>query len=99
MGILVLRVKDQQWRITSKLESLMLMDKWLLSLVSLMVSANTLFTFNQSVIILIVTDVFLLALLGHGGARTAEYLKNNLFKNLISHDDFVSDTKKAIGMR
>ncbi|CAL9217769.1 unnamed protein product [Arabidopsis halleri] len=33
---------------------------------------------------------------GHGGARTAEYLKNNLFKNLVSHDDFISDTKKAI---
>lgn len=45
------------------------------------------------------TDVFLFALLGHGGARTAEYLKNNLFKNLVSHDDFISDTKKAIGMR
>uniref|UniRef100_A0A1J3IP27 protein-serine/threonine phosphatase n=1 Tax=Noccaea caerulescens TaxID=107243 RepID=A0A1J3IP27_NOCCA len=33
---------------------------------------------------------------GHGGARTAEYLKNNLFKNLVTHDDFISDTKKAI---
>jgi len=42
-------------------------------------------------------DLFLFGLLGHGGARTAEYLKNNLFKNLVSHDDFISDTKKAIG--
>ncbi|KAL0797241.1 hypothetical protein Bca101_068618 [Brassica carinata] len=33
---------------------------------------------------------------GHGGARTAEYLKNNLFKNLVTHDEFISDTKKAI---
>ncbi|CAK7346864.1 unnamed protein product [Dovyalis caffra] len=33
---------------------------------------------------------------GHGGARTAEYLKNNLFKNLSSHPDFIRDTKTAI---
>lgn len=33
---------------------------------------------------------------GHGGARTAEYLKNNLFKNLSSHPDFMKDTKSAI---
>ncbi|KAG2240974.1 hypothetical protein Bca52824_096923, partial [Brassica carinata] len=37
--------------------------------------------------------------LGHGGARTAEYLKNNLFKNLVTHDEFISDTKKAIEFR
>lgn len=33
---------------------------------------------------------------GHGGSRTAEYLKNNLFKNLSSHPDFMKDTKSAI---
>ncbi|KAL2503650.1 putative protein phosphatase 2C 11 [Abeliophyllum distichum] len=33
---------------------------------------------------------------GHGGSRTAEYLKNNLFKNLSSHPDFITDTKSAI---
>nr|GLL39552.1 probable protein phosphatase 2C 11 [Ipomoea trifida] len=33
---------------------------------------------------------------GHGGSRTAEYLKNNLFKNLSSHPDFINDTKSAI---
>ncbi|XAR62413.1 Phosphoprotein phosphatase [Bertholletia excelsa] len=33
---------------------------------------------------------------GHGGSRTAEYLKNNLFKNLSSHPDFIKDTKSAI---
>ncbi|CAN1801716.1 Probable protein phosphatase 2C 11 [Linum perenne] len=33
---------------------------------------------------------------GHGGARTAEYLKNNLFKNLSSHPGFTKDTKTAI---
>ncbi|XP_015575386.1 probable protein phosphatase 2C 11 [Ricinus communis] len=33
---------------------------------------------------------------GHGGARTAEYLKNNLFRNLSSHPDFIKDTKTAI---
>ncbi|CAJ2631065.1 unnamed protein product [Trifolium pratense] len=33
---------------------------------------------------------------GHGGSRTAEYLKHNLFKNLSSHPDFIRDTKTAI---
>lgn len=35
--------------------------------------------------------------IGHGGSRTAEYLKNNLFKNLSSHPEFIRDTKFAIG--
>uniref|UniRef100_A0A7N0TCR9 protein-serine/threonine phosphatase n=1 Tax=Kalanchoe fedtschenkoi TaxID=63787 RepID=A0A7N0TCR9_KALFE len=33
---------------------------------------------------------------GHGGARAAEYVKQNLFSNLISHPKFISDTKAAI---
>ncbi|KAG8389781.1 hypothetical protein BUALT_Bualt01G0014200 [Buddleja alternifolia] len=33
---------------------------------------------------------------GHGGSRTAEYLKSNLFKNLSSHPEFINDTKSAI---
>ncbi|KAK1323599.1 putative protein phosphatase 2C 11 [Acorus calamus] len=33
---------------------------------------------------------------GHGGSRTAEYLKNNLFKNLSRHPNFIKDTKSAI---
>ncbi|XP_057432941.1 probable protein phosphatase 2C 59 [Lotus japonicus] len=33
---------------------------------------------------------------GHGGARAAEYVKKNLFSNLISHPNFISDTKSAI---
>ncbi|KAL9243678.1 hypothetical protein vseg_017536 [Gypsophila vaccaria] len=33
---------------------------------------------------------------GHGGSRTAEYLKNKLFNNLCSHPDFIKDTKVAI---
>ncbi|GJW10825.1 pentatricopeptide repeat-containing protein [Tanacetum coccineum] len=33
---------------------------------------------------------------GHGGSRTAEYLKNNLFKNLSGHLGFIKDTKNAI---
>ncbi|KAK9997577.1 hypothetical protein SO802_022263 [Lithocarpus litseifolius] len=33
---------------------------------------------------------------GHGGSRTAEYLKNNLFKNLSGHPDFINDPKTAI---
>ncbi|KAK4566195.1 hypothetical protein RGQ29_002427 [Quercus rubra] len=32
---------------------------------------------------------------GHGGLRTAECLKNNLFKNLSSHPDFINDPKTA----
>lgn len=33
---------------------------------------------------------------GHGGARAAEYVKHNLFSNLIRHPKFISDTKSAI---
>ena len=35
---------------------------------------------------------------GHGGARAAEYVKHNLFSNLIKHPKFISDTKSAIGI-
>lgn len=42
---------------------------------------------------------FVLISSGHGGSRTAEYLKKNLFKNLRSHPDFIKDTKAAIGMK
>ncbi|XP_057466849.1 probable protein phosphatase 2C 59 isoform X1 [Actinidia eriantha] len=34
---------------------------------------------------------------GHGGARAAEYVKQNLFNNLIVHPKFISDTKSALG--
>ncbi|KAE8677808.1 putative protein phosphatase 2C 59 [Hibiscus syriacus] len=34
--------------------------------------------------------------LGHGGARAAEYVKHNLYSNLIRHPKFISDTKSAI---
>ncbi|KAJ3676874.1 hypothetical protein LUZ60_002598 [Juncus effusus] len=33
---------------------------------------------------------------GHGGARVAEYVKEHLISNLISHPNFITDTKKAI---
>ncbi|KAL6629831.1 hypothetical protein ACP70R_029596 [Stipagrostis hirtigluma subsp. patula] len=33
---------------------------------------------------------------GHGGARAAEYVKQHLFRNLIKHPKFISDTKSAI---
>ncbi|XP_066349799.1 probable protein phosphatase 2C 45 [Miscanthus floridulus] len=33
---------------------------------------------------------------GHGGAKVAEYVKENLFNNLVSHPKFISDTKIAI---
>jgi protein phosphatase 1L len=33
---------------------------------------------------------------GHGGARAAEFVKQNLFTNLISHPKLFSDTKSAI---
>ena len=35
---------------------------------------------------------------GHGGARAAEYVKQNLFSNLIRHPKFISDTTAAIGL-
>ncbi|KAK9135094.1 hypothetical protein Syun_014424 [Stephania yunnanensis] len=33
---------------------------------------------------------------GHGGSRTAEYLKSHLFRNLSSHPEFINNTKSAI---
>ncbi|XP_076904301.1 putative protein phosphatase 2C 76 [Bidens hawaiensis] len=33
---------------------------------------------------------------GHGGSRAAEYLKENLFKNLMNHPEFMTNTKLAI---
>ncbi|CAI9287169.1 unnamed protein product [Lactuca saligna] len=33
---------------------------------------------------------------GHGGARAAEFVKHNLFTNLLKHPKFISDTKSAI---
>ncbi|TXG62323.1 hypothetical protein EZV62_013686 [Acer yangbiense] len=41
-------------------------------------------------------DNVLTVVSGHGGARAAEYVKQNLFSNLISHPKFISDTKSAI---
>lgn len=39
-----------------------------------------------------------MAVSGHGGARAAEYVKQNLFSNLIKHPKFISETKSAIGL-
>ncbi|KAI3735392.1 hypothetical protein L6452_14888 [Arctium lappa] len=33
---------------------------------------------------------------GHGGSRAAEYLKENLFKNLMNHPEFLTNTRVAI---
>ncbi|XP_024990342.1 probable protein phosphatase 2C 76 [Cynara cardunculus var. scolymus] len=33
---------------------------------------------------------------GHGGSRAAEYLKENLFKNLMNHPKFLTNTRVAI---
>ncbi|KAF5772259.1 putative protein-serine/threonine phosphatase [Helianthus annuus] len=33
---------------------------------------------------------------GHGGSRAAEYLKENLFKNLMNHPEFLTNTRLAI---
>jgi hypothetical protein len=41
---------------------------------------------------------FLSTPVGHGGARAAEFVKQNLFTNLIKHPKFFSDTKSAIGI-
>ena len=42
-------------------------------------------------------SLLFIILSGHGGARAAEYVKQNLFSNLIKHPKFISDTKSAIG--
>jgi hypothetical protein len=34
---------------------------------------------------------------GHGGANAADYVKNNLFKNLLAHTKFSSDLSSALG--
>ncbi|KAI3712520.1 hypothetical protein L1987_71078 [Smallanthus sonchifolius] len=33
---------------------------------------------------------------GHGGSRAAEYLKENLFKNVMNHPEFLTNTRLAI---
>lgn len=37
-------------------------------------------------------------MLGHGGSRAAEFLKEHLFENLMKHPQFMTDTKLAISM-
>ena len=37
--------------------------------------------------------------LGHGGPGAADYVKKNLFKNLIEHPNFLTDTKNAISIK
>lgn len=41
--------------------------------------------------------VLFIVLSGHGGAQAAEYVKQNLFSNLIKDAKFITDTKSAIG--
>lgn len=43
-----------------------------------------------------ITFTLCLGLLGHGGNLAAEYLKENLLKNLMKHPEFLTDTKLAI---
>ncbi|XP_042031467.1 probable protein phosphatase 2C 59 isoform X2 [Salvia splendens] len=76
MDMQVLRVKDLQWKISTRQGLTVLTERWLVSLESLMVSLSL--------------------SLRHGGARAAEYVKQNLFSNLIKHPKFISDTKSAI---
>lgn len=35
-------------------------------------------------------------IVGHGGSRASQYLKENLFKNLMKHPEFITNTKVAI---
>jgi hypothetical protein len=101
MDIRVLRVKELPWRISTRQVFLKLMVKWLPSSVFLMVFASALH-FLKFIKLRVCFKLngysLVVSYLGHGGARTAEYLKNNLFKNLSSHPDFIRDTKTAIGM-
>lgn len=34
---------------------------------------------------------------GHGGIRAAEFVKKNLFSNLMKHPKFTTDIRSAIG--
>ena len=92
MDIRVLRVKERPWRISTRQVFLKLMVKWLPSSVFLMVFASALH-FLKFIKLRVCFKLngysLMVSYLGHGGARTAEYLKNNLFKNLSSHPDFI----------
>ncbi|PWA70008.1 Protein phosphatase 2C [Artemisia annua] len=100
MGMPASRVKGPQWRITSKQQYQILMVKWLPFLVFLMVSVHVTGLYEDILVCSgyqlrnFVSDLRMH--IGHGGSRTAEYLKNNLFKNLSGHPDFIKDTKNAI---
>ena len=98
MAMQASRVKGHQWRITSKQQYQKLMVKQLPSLVFLMVSnsINKLFAFLPYQLHILVYNLTMY--IGHGGSRTAEYLKDNLFKNLSGHPGFMKDTKTAIGI-
>ncbi|KAI7733985.1 hypothetical protein M8C21_032566 [Ambrosia artemisiifolia] len=43
-----------------------------------------------------ILDCDLSLLPSHGGSRAAEYLKENLFKNLMNHPEFLTNTRLAI---
>ncbi|ONH89745.1 hypothetical protein PRUPE_8G013300 [Prunus persica] len=109
MDFPVSRVKGLRWRIILRQIYLTSMARWLHFLVFLMVQYKflspipcSMFSHQaQSVrnyrLIVFYFCFFTCSLcLGHGGSRTAEYLKKNLFKNLSSHPNFIKDTKAAI---
>lgn len=52
---------------------------------------------NLLIILIFLEAVPFIVSSGHGGVQAAEYVKQNLFSNLIEDPKFISDTKSAIG--
>lgn len=101
--------KDPPWRTSMTPELMVSMERPLDCLVSLMViwcffMMQLVFCVDlnkyrhlliQWLLIVILRGLFSA---GHGGARAAEFVKQNLFTNLIKHPKLFSDTKSAIGI-
>ncbi|XP_027329217.1 probable protein phosphatase 2C 59 isoform X1 [Abrus precatorius] len=94
MGMLAPLARDLQWKIFMRHESMVLMVKLLAFLEFLMVYLHN--SLISPCPCIHATYHKTMLRWGHGGARAAEYVKQNLFSNLIRHPKFISDTKSAI---
>ncbi|MBA0634601.1 hypothetical protein Godav_029204, partial [Gossypium davidsonii] len=72
---------------------------WSIPVVNYEFHAEAVYTISTSMVCCkLVKSIFTsMVVSGHGGVRAAEYVKQNLFSNLIKHPKFISDTKSAIG--
>lgn len=101
MGMQVLLGKGLQWRISTRRESMVLMERPL----DYLAYSTVLYSSTRNIINCLgfgmsghPWSTYLVVHIGHGGARAAEYVKQHLFSNLIKHPKFISDIKSAIGM-